>query len=157
MARNMVSLYGMNDRIGPVSFGDGDHDVFLGHDLVQRPSYSGHTARVIDEEVIAMLTSLYDEAYQMLSDNRVTLDRIVDADAADAVGADAARGQRYEPDGFGAGHVGDAGDGQQVGGLGAIGVGRDDPPVGVGEHDGLIARWRCCQAPGPVGLIRRKE
>ena len=79
MARNMVSLYGMNDRIGPVSFGDGDHDVFLGHDLVQRPSYSGHTARLIDEEVMAMLTSLYDEAYQLLSDNRATLDRIAEA------------------------------------------------------------------------------
>ena len=79
MARNMVSLYGMNDRIGPVSFGDGDHDVFLGHDLVQRPNYSGHTARLIDEEVMAMLTSLYDEAYQLLSDNRATLDRIAEA------------------------------------------------------------------------------
>ena len=34
---------------------------------------------MIDEEVIAMLTSLYDEAYQMLSDNRATLDRITEA------------------------------------------------------------------------------
>ena len=79
MARNMVCLYGMNDRIGPVSFGDGDHDVFLGRDLVQRSRYSGHTARLIDEEVMAMLTSLYDEAYQLLSDNRATLDRIAEA------------------------------------------------------------------------------
>ena len=79
MARNMVCLYGMNDRIGPVSFGDGDHDVFLGRDFMQRSSYSGHIARLIDEEVMAMLTSLYDEAYQMLSDNRATLDRIAEA------------------------------------------------------------------------------
>jgi cell division protease FtsH len=79
MARNMVCLYGMNDRIGPVSFGDGDHDVFLGRDFMSRSSYSGHIARLIDEEVMAMLTSLYDEAYQMLSDNRATLDRIAEA------------------------------------------------------------------------------
>jgi cell division protease FtsH len=79
MARNMVCLYGMNDRIGPVSFGDGDHDVFLGRDFMSRSSYSGHIARLIDEEVMAMLTNLYDEAYQMLSDNRAALDRIAEA------------------------------------------------------------------------------
>ena len=79
MARNMVSLYGMNDRIGPVSFGDGDHDVFLGRDFMSRSSHSEHIAQLIDEEVMTMLTSLYDEAYQMLSDNRAALDRIVEA------------------------------------------------------------------------------
>ncbi len=79
MARNMVCLYGMNDRIGPVSFGDGDQDVFLGRDFMQRHNYSEYTARLIDEEVTAMLASLYDEAYRLLSDNRATLDRIVEA------------------------------------------------------------------------------
>ncbi|MBW2577572.1 MAG: ATP-dependent zinc metalloprotease FtsH [Deltaproteobacteria bacterium] len=79
MARNMVCLYGMNDRIGPVSFGDGDHDVFLGRDFMQRSSYSAHTARLIDEEMTKMLTGLYDEAYQMLGDNRATLDRITES------------------------------------------------------------------------------
>jgi cell division protease FtsH len=79
MARNMVCLYGMNDRIGPVSLSDGDHDVFLGRDFMQRSSYSEHIARLIDEEVMAMLASLYDEAYQMLSDNRATLDRIAES------------------------------------------------------------------------------
>jgi cell division protease FtsH len=79
MARNMVCLYGMNERIGPVSFGDGDHDVFLGRDFMSRSSYSAHTARLIDEEVTKMLTDLYDEAYKILSDNRATLDRITEA------------------------------------------------------------------------------
>ncbi|HXV37464.1 MAG TPA: ATP-dependent zinc metalloprotease FtsH [Myxococcota bacterium] len=79
MARNMVCLYGMNDRIGPVSFGDNDHDVFLGRDFMQRSNYSGHTARLIDEEVTGMLSSLYDEAYKLLSDNRATLDRVAEA------------------------------------------------------------------------------
>jgi cell division protease FtsH len=79
MARSMVCLYGMNDRIGPVSLSDGDHDVFLGRDFMQRTTYSEHIAKLIDEEVMSMLTSLYDEAYQMLSDNRATLDRITEA------------------------------------------------------------------------------
>jgi cell division protease FtsH len=79
MARNMVCLYGMNDRIGPVSFGDGDHDVFLGRDFMQRSSYSAHTARLIDEEVTKMLMELYDEAYQILGDNRAMLDQIAEA------------------------------------------------------------------------------
>ncbi|MBW2541041.1 MAG: ATP-dependent zinc metalloprotease FtsH [Deltaproteobacteria bacterium] len=79
MARNMVCLYGMNERIGPVSFGDGDHDVFLGRDFVSRSSYSAYTARLIDEEVTKMLTDLYDEAYKILSENRATLDRITEA------------------------------------------------------------------------------
>jgi cell division protease FtsH len=46
---------------------------------MQRTSYSEHIAKLIDEEVMTMLKSLYDEAYQMLSDNRATLDRIVEA------------------------------------------------------------------------------
>ncbi|MFV1978395.1 MAG: ATP-dependent zinc metalloprotease FtsH, partial [Myxococcota bacterium] len=79
MARDMVCLYGMSDVIGPVSLGDGDHDVFLGRDFMSRSNYSGDTARVIDEEVKVMLEGLYDEAYQMLSDNRATLERIVEA------------------------------------------------------------------------------
>jgi cell division protease FtsH len=69
----------MSDIIGPVSLGDGDHDVFLGRDFMSRSNYSGDTARLIDEEVKAMLEGLYDEAYQMLSDNRATLDRIAEA------------------------------------------------------------------------------
>jgi cell division protease FtsH len=79
MARNMVCLHGMSDIIGPVSLGDGDHDVFLGRDFMSRSNYSGHTARLIDEEVKSMLEGLYDEAYQLLSDNRAMLDKITEA------------------------------------------------------------------------------
>ncbi len=79
MARNMVCLYGMSDIIGPVSLGDGDHDVFLGRDFMSRSNYSQDTARLIDEEVKALLEGLYDEAYQLLSDNRAMLDRITEA------------------------------------------------------------------------------
>ncbi len=78
-ARDMICLYGMSEIIGPVSLGEGDHDVFLGRDFMSRSNYSEHTARLIDQEVKAMLEKLYDEAYQLLSDNRETLDRITEA------------------------------------------------------------------------------
>ena len=79
LARRMVSSYGMSDRLGPVSFSDEDHDVFLGRDFIQRKDYSEAKAREIDEEITVILNSMYEEAKQMLSDNRVVLDRISDA------------------------------------------------------------------------------
>jgi len=79
MARRMVCSYGMSDRIGPVSLGDDDHDVFLGRDFVQRKDYSERKAQEVDDEVTTLLTSLYDEAYQLLRENRQVLDRIAEA------------------------------------------------------------------------------
>jgi cell division protease FtsH len=46
---------------------------------MSRNAYSEHTARLIDEEVKTMLETLYNEAFQLLSDNRATLDRITEA------------------------------------------------------------------------------
>jgi cell division protease FtsH len=46
---------------------------------MSRSNYSQDTARLIDEEVKALIEGLYDEAYQMLSDNRAMLDRITEA------------------------------------------------------------------------------
>jgi cell division protease FtsH len=76
MARRMVCQYGMSDRIGPVSLGDSDHDVFLGRDFIQRKDYSERKAQEIDDEVTRILTELYDEALALLRDNREMLDRI---------------------------------------------------------------------------------
>jgi len=78
-ARRMVCSYGMSDRIGSVSFADDDHDVFLGRDFVTRKDYSEKKAQEIDEEITRILRELYDEARQLLSDNRELLERISDA------------------------------------------------------------------------------
>jgi cell division protease FtsH len=78
-ARRMVCSYGMSDRIGPMSFADDEHDVFLGRDFVQRRDYSQRKAQEIDEEVSVLLREEYDAAKQMLDDNRVILDRISEA------------------------------------------------------------------------------
>ena len=75
----MVCKYGMSDRLGPVSFGDDDADVFLGRDFVSRKDYSEKKAEEIDDEVSKILTGLYDEARQDLVDHRTMLDRIAEA------------------------------------------------------------------------------
>jgi cell division protease FtsH len=79
MARRMICSYGMSDRIGPVSFADDDHDVFLGRDFVQRKDYSERKAQEIDEEVHEILTQMYASAKSLLAENRDKLDRISEA------------------------------------------------------------------------------
>jgi cell division protease FtsH len=79
LARQMVCKYGMSDRLGPVSYGDDDHDVFLGRDFMTRKDFSEKKSEEIDEEVSLTLNSLYLEAKQVLLENRSTLDRIAES------------------------------------------------------------------------------
>ncbi len=79
LARRMVCSYGMSDKIGPVSFSDDEHDVFLGRDFMQRREYSGHKAKEIDEEISSILSAQYDAAMALLTQHRATLDRISEA------------------------------------------------------------------------------
>jgi cell division protease FtsH len=78
-ARRMVTEYGMSPGLGPVSYGDGGSDVFLGRDLVSRKDYSEQKAREIDEAVTEILTEKYDEARKLLVDNRDLLNRVAEA------------------------------------------------------------------------------
>jgi cell division protease FtsH len=79
LARQMVCKYGMSDRLGPVSYGDDDHDVFLGRDFVSRKDYSEKKAQEIDDEVSETLNALYTEARQVLLEHRAVLDRVAEA------------------------------------------------------------------------------
>ena len=58
VARNMVTVYGMSDRLGPISFDSAGHSIFIGRDFGQTKSYSEETAAVIDEEI----KRIFDEA-----------------------------------------------------------------------------------------------
>jgi len=78
-ARRMVCSYGMSDRVGPMSLADNDSDVFLGRDFVTRKDYSEKKMQEVDEEVSRILRTLYDDAKQLLAENRPVLDRIADA------------------------------------------------------------------------------
>ena len=69
MARSMVTVYGMSDRLGTIMF-DGDQgEVFLGRDLAQSKTYSEETAAIIDEEIKKIIDTAYDKAKKILSSN----------------------------------------------------------------------------------------
>ena len=51
VARNMVTVYGMSERLGPISFDSSGHSIFIGRDFGQTKSYSEETAAIIDEEI----------------------------------------------------------------------------------------------------------
>ena len=77
-AQKMVTEYGMS-KLGPVSYGHGAEEVFLGRDLVSRKDYSEQKAREIDEAVSEILSERYDEARRLLVDHRDALDRFAEA------------------------------------------------------------------------------
>jgi cell division protease FtsH len=79
LARQMVCKYGMSDKLGPVSYGDDDQDVFLGRDFVSRKDYSEKKSEQIDDEVSITLNALYVDAKQLLLEQRATLDQIAAA------------------------------------------------------------------------------
>ena len=54
LARDMVMRYGMSDRLGPISYDNSGHSIFIGRDFGQTKSYSEETAGIIDEEVKAI-------------------------------------------------------------------------------------------------------
>ena len=58
LARDMVMRYGMSDRLGPISYDNSGHSIFIGRDFGQTKSYSEETAGMIDEEV----KNIFDEA-----------------------------------------------------------------------------------------------
>ena len=78
-ARRMICEYGMSDKLGPVSYGEQNADVFLGRDMVTRRDFSEKKSEEIDNEVHEILAGKYREAKQMLLDNREKLDLIAQA------------------------------------------------------------------------------
>lgn len=69
IARNMVTIYGMSERIGAIMFGQSQGEVFLGRDLAQTKNYSEETAAVIDEEIKKIIDKAYNMAREILSNN----------------------------------------------------------------------------------------
>ena len=69
IARNMVTKYGMSDRVGAIMFGGGQGEVFLGRDFAQTKDYSEETAGVIDEETKRIVDEAYNRAKQILTDH----------------------------------------------------------------------------------------
>jgi cell division protease FtsH len=79
LARRMVTEYGMSDELGPLTFGQAQHEVFLGRDFSAHPDYSDKLAFEIDSEVRRLIDEAHDEALEILTTNRSRLDEIAAA------------------------------------------------------------------------------
>ncbi len=69
IAREMVTKYGMSERLGTIMFGSGQEEVFLGRDIAQQRDYSEETANIIDEEVKKIIDKGYATALHLLNEN----------------------------------------------------------------------------------------
>ena len=69
IARNMVTKYGMSEKVGTVMFGGGEGEVFLGRDFAQTKDYSEETAALIDEEVKRIVQTAYEKAVKILTEH----------------------------------------------------------------------------------------
>ncbi len=67
IARKMVTKYGMSSKLGPVTYGDDNNEVFLGRDFSSTPNYSDKIAAEIDEEINSIITEQYQKAIDILN------------------------------------------------------------------------------------------
>ena len=66
IARDMVTKYGMSERIGTITLGSSQEEVFLGRDFASQKEYSEETAGLIDEEVKSIIDFAYKKAQEIL-------------------------------------------------------------------------------------------
>ncbi len=78
MARRMVCEWGMSDAMGPLTFGKKEEQIFLGREIAQHQDYSEDTALRIDQEVKRFVTTAYDRAYKLLTENKAVLVKMAD-------------------------------------------------------------------------------
>jgi cell division protease FtsH len=79
MARKMVCEWGMSEKLGPITFGKKEEQIFLGREISQHRDYSEDTAQEIDREVRQILDRSYTEARRILEANQEALIRIAEA------------------------------------------------------------------------------
>ncbi len=79
LARKMVCEWGMSEKLGPLSFGAKQEEVFLGREIAQHRDFSEETAELIDEEVRAIVNRCMERADTILLENLDTLHRLANA------------------------------------------------------------------------------
>jgi cell division protease FtsH len=79
LARKMVCEWGMSEKLGPMTFGKKEEEIFLGRDFTQRVDYSETTAVAIDAEVRRLLMDAYERAKMLLRRNVAALHRVAEA------------------------------------------------------------------------------
>jgi len=74
LVRKMIMEYGMSEKLGPLTFGHKQEQVFLGRDIARDRNYSEEVASAIDQEVRRIIDECYDKATRLLKENRDKLD-----------------------------------------------------------------------------------
>lgn len=69
IARNMVTKWGLSERLGPLTYTEEDSEVFLGHSVTQHKMISDETSHVIDEEIRSIIDYNYERAEHLLKEN----------------------------------------------------------------------------------------
>ena len=76
IARSMVTKYGMSERLGAITFGSGQEEVFLGRDFTQQKNFSEETSGLIDEEVKRIIDTAYQRTVDILNENMEKLHKV---------------------------------------------------------------------------------
>ena len=102
VARKMVCEWGMSDKLGPLTYGQKDEEIFLGRQITRHKNYSEETAITIDDEIKKIVNTCMKRAEKILSDNVDTLHRLAAAllerEILDAAEIDAIiRGEELPP------------------------------------------------------------
>ncbi|MCB2193179.1 MAG: AAA family ATPase, partial [Deltaproteobacteria bacterium] len=106
LARKMVCEWGMSEVLGPLTFGKGDEQIFLGREISQHRDYSEETARTIDHEVKRLVTEAHEEATGLLEGHLEVLHNLagallveetLDAEAVQAILAGRPRPRAPQP------------------------------------------------------------
>jgi cell division protease FtsH len=79
LARKMVCEWGMSEKMGPLTFGKKEQEIFLGREISQHRDYSEHTAIEIDQEVRRLVTENYERAKTLIRDNIKALRALAEA------------------------------------------------------------------------------
>ena len=77
IARGMITEYGMSEVLGPINFGSGEEDVFIGRDLLRSKNFSEEIAATIDKEVKSIVDKCYQKAKDILTENKDKVELIV--------------------------------------------------------------------------------
>lgn len=79
LARNMVTKWGLSQKLGPMLYDEEEGEVFLGRSVTQRKNVSAQTAMDIDNEIRAVIDRCYSQAKEILETNRHILEAMADA------------------------------------------------------------------------------
>jgi cell division protease FtsH len=79
LSRNMVTKWGLSERLGPLTYSEEEGEVFLGHSVTQHKNVSDETAHAIDGEIRAIIDRNYERANNILNENLDKLHMMADA------------------------------------------------------------------------------